>query len=394
MIYVVGIGEDGLRGLSDAARAVIKAADVLAGGDRHLNLVPNFKGPRLGWSQGIDAGIEAIATDTDAQQNVIVLASGDPLYFGVAKNLVARFGIEQVKVLPAPGAVSLACAAMGWSQPDVQVVTLHGRPLESLNLYLAPGVRVVALTHDGNTPAQVAALLVERGFGPSRMTVLERLGGTHEHRIEGRADTWAHPHCAPLNTLALELKATAKAVPLTRLAGLPDDAYLHDGQLTKRHVRAITLSSLAPLPGQTLWDLGAGAGSISIEWMRADPSCTAHAVERDGVRAERLAANAARLGVPRLKVLVMDSLGALDTLDGSPDAIFVGGGVAAPGLLDTAWAHLKGGGRLVANAVTDPSRDALNTFQIKHGGELTTITVEGKAPITQYLGVKPVETHS
>lgn len=394
MIFVVGIGEDGLDGLGTAAKALIEGADVLAGGARHLNLIGEFKGPRVDWSQGMDLGIDAIAGHMSADKNVVVLASGDPLYFGVAKNLIARFGVGQVTVLPAPGAVSLACAAMGWSQPDVRVVTLHGRPLGSLNLYLAPGVRVVALTHDGTTPALVAELLKAQGYGPSRMTVLEHLGGPRERRVEGQAATWDHPTCAALNTLALELEADASAQPLSRLAGLPDDAYFHDGQLTKRHVRAITLSSLSPLPGQSLWDLGAGAGSISIEWMRTDPSCTANAVERDPARAERTSANAARLGVPRLAVHVLENLDALKTLDGTPDAIFIGGGVSEPGLLEKAWARLSPGGRLVANAVTEKSREALGIFNTQHGGTLTGIQVEGKAPITQYLGVKPAEKNS
>lgn len=388
MIFVVGIGEDGLDGLGPKARAQIEGADVLAGGERHLNLIAGFTGPRVDWCQGIDA----IAVHVAAGKKVVVLASGDPLYFGVAKNLIQRFGADLVTVLPTSGAVSLACAAMGWSQPDVRVVTLHGRPLESLNLYLAPGVRVVALTHDGDTPAQVVALLKSQGFGPSRMTVLEHLGGAKARRIDDTAEAWDQPACAALNTLALDLKADATARPFSRVAGLPDDAFLHDGQLTKRHVRAVTLSSLSPLPGQTLWDLGAGAGSISIEWMRADASCAATAVERDPVRADRIRANAARLGVPRLSVHVSDSLDALNALDGTPDAVFVGGGVSAPGLLPAAWARLVPGGRLVANAVTDKSRDALTIFQTQHGGTLTVITVEGKAPITQYLGIKPVET--
>jgi len=389
VIVVVGIGEDGLDGLGTRARDAIAGAQVIAGGARHLAMVDDFNGVRIDWGQGIDAGLDAIATHMD--KAVVVLASGDPLYFGVAKNLFSRFGHDAVRVLPAPGAVSLACAAMGWSQPAVQVVTVHGRPLQSLNLYLSPGARLVVLPQDGDTPAEVAALLTTRGFGDSRMTVLEHLGGAREQRLSGTADAWTHGPCAALNTLAIELIADANARPLTRLAGLPDDAYAHDGQLTKRQVRAVTLSSLAPLPGQTLWDLGAGAGSISIEWMRADVSCRAVAVERDPVRAKRIEANADTLGVPRLQVHVGDSFQALGTLQGEPDAIFIGGGVCAPGLLDAAWAKLKPGGRLVANAVTDASAQALSDFQNQHGGERFTIAVEGKAPITHYAGVKPQE---
>jgi len=391
MILVLGLGEDGVAGLNETARNLLKTADVLVGGTRHHALVPEFTGTRLDWSQGIDAGIDAIASHRETSATLVVIASGDPLYYGVGKALIARFGASHVKIIPAPGAVSLACAAMGWSQPHIQVVSLHGRPLENLNLYVTPGARIIALTQNGETPARVAALLTEQGFGPSRMTVLERLGGAHEHRLTGLAQAWPHPPGAALNTLALELTAEAAAKPYSRLAGLPDEAYQHDGQLTKRHMRAITLSSLAPLPGQTLWDLGAGAGSISIEWLRAHASNHAVAVERDPVRAERIHANAARLGVGRLHIEVADNLQALQTLQGSPQAIFIGGGVRTPTLLETAWAHLKPDGRLVANAVLDQSRAVLEGFQKEHGGTLTTITIEDKTPIHHYVGFKSEE---
>lgn len=395
-ITVVGIGEDGLDGLAPGIRAIVERAEVLAGGARHLALAPDFSGARVDWSGGIDAGLDAIAQHVDAGRTVVVLASGDPLYFGIGKNVMARFGADRVRILPHPGAVSLTCAALGWSQPDVQVVTIHGRPLDSLRLYLTPGRRLVMLSQDADSPAHVARLLTDAGYGPSRLHVLERLGGADERRLDGLAEAWPHAPGADLNTIAVELVSDGSARPLTRLAGLPDDAYDHDGQLTKRHVRAVTLSSLAPLPGETLWDLGAGAGSISIEWLRAHESCRAVAVERDPVRAARIRANAANLGVPRLEVCEGDSaemLDALNTLHGAPHAIFIGGGVSAPGLLQAAWCILKPGGRLVANAVTEASREALAAMREAHGGTLTTITVEGKAPIVQYLSVKQ-EDHS
>ncbi|MCR4378541.1 MAG: precorrin-6y C5,15-methyltransferase (decarboxylating) subunit CbiE [Rhodospirillales bacterium] len=391
MIVIVGMGEDGLEGLSRQARQAIAEAQVLAGGARHFSFVPNFTGTRVDWSQGIEAGLDAIARHVKAGQSVTILASGDPLYFGVAKNVIERFGADAVRVLPVPGAVSLTCAAMGWSQPDVQVLTVHGRPLECVHLYLTPGARLVVLSEDGDTPAQMATLLTAQGFGLSRITVLERLGGAAERRIDGIARAWPPARTADLNTLALELIADADARPLSRLAGLPDNAFEHDGQLTKRAVRAVTLSSLAPLPGETLWDLGAGAGSISIEWMRAHERCRAVAVERDPARAERIATNAARLGVPRLKIRVGDSLEALDGLDGTPDAIFVGGGVSRPGLLEAAWQRLRPGGRLVVNAVTDAGALALEDFQNHHGGEKFVITIEHKAPITHFVSIKPTE---
>lgn len=391
MIFVIGIGEDGFDGLGKRARDVLGNAEVLAGGVRHLDMFSDFSGARVDWSQGIDAGLDDIASYVDAGLQVVVLASGDPLYFGVGKNVTERFGPDVVTVLPAPGAIDLACAAMGWSQPDVQVVTIHGRALESLNLYLTPQQNLVVLTQDGDTPAQVARLLTEQGFGTSKMVVLEHLGGTKERHIEGIANAWNSDRAADLNTLAITLIADLDARPLSRLAGLPDDAFDHDGQITKRAVRAVTLSSLAPLPGELLWDLGAGAGSISIEWMRTHRSCQALAVERDPVRAERIKSNAVMLGVPRLKIHVCDSLDALETSAAAPDAIFIGGGVSAPGLLAKAWDVLKPGGRLVANTVTPESALALKEFEDYRGGEHFVIAVENKAPITHYVGRKPME---
>ncbi len=405
MIALIGIGEDALAGLPPATRSLVEEADVLVGAARHLDLIADFAGPCVDWSAGFDAGFDAIDRHLREGRKVVVLASGDPLYFGVGKSLIARFGHERVRVLPHPSAVSLTCAAMGWAQADVQVVTVHGRSsgrsLENLNLYLHPGARLVVLTRGGESPAHIAKLLVEQGYGPSRLVVLEHLGGAREHRVEGEAETWTQAHCAALNMVAVEVIAGARARPLSRLAGLPDDVYEHDGQLTKRAVRAVTLSSLAPLPGETLWDLGAGAGSVAIEWMRTHSSCMAVAVERDAVRGARIERNAARLGVVRLKVEVLEVMDALKSsafLSDRPDAIFVGGGVAIPGLLEAAWGCLKPGGRLVANAVTKQSAAALELMQQDHGGDLIIIGIENKnieknlfeqkRPITQYIAHK------
>ena len=402
LITVIGIGEDGLDGLSPTARALVDGAEVLIGGERHLDKAPDVQAERLDWSAGFVATLDQI--EARIGQRIVVLASGDPLHFGVGATLIRRFGAERVFVLPAPGAVSLACAHMGWSVPDIQVVTIHGRPIESLNLHLAPNARLVVLARDGDSPAEVAQLLTAKGFGSSRLTVLEHLGGALEQRLEGVAEAWSADTCTDLCTLAIECIAGSDARPLSRLAGLPDDAFEHDGQLTKREVRAVTLARLAPFPGEVLWDVGAGAGSIGIEWMRANRSNRAVAIERDPGRAARIARNAHALGVPYLKVEQADALAALNSLEGEPDAVFVGGGVGAPGLLDAAWTRLKPGGRLVANAVTVEGAAELAKMKQEHGGDLIQISVSREdnkinsltlfqpmRTVTQYLAIKPVE---
>ncbi|MBF0250911.1 MAG: precorrin-6y C5,15-methyltransferase (decarboxylating) subunit CbiE [Alphaproteobacteria bacterium] len=401
-ITVVGIGEDGLDGLSPAARALVDGAEVLVGGGRHLAKVPDHAAKRLDWSGGFGAGLDLIRAR--AGRRIVVLASGDPLYFGVGATLIRHFGAASVLVVPAPGSVSLACARLGWSIPDVAVVTIHGRPKESLIPHLAPGVRVVALSQDGDSPAEVARLLTEAGFGPSAMAVLEHLGGAKEHRVDGVAGAWDAPRCADLNIIAIDCALAPGARALTRRAGLPDDAFEHDGQITKREIRALTLSSLAPLPGQTLWDLGAGSGSVAIEWMRAHRSNRAVAVERDADRAARIARNAARLGVPGLEIETRDILDALHRLDGAPDAVFVGGAVGWAGVLAGAWDRLVPGGRMAANAVTAEGAAALTDMHRNHGGELIRIQLdrsvnkdndmtvfESAHPLTHWTAQKPAE---
>jgi len=382
-ILVIGIGEDGLAGLDDFARLKIKTADVLVGGLRHLNFMPDFAGQILDWSLGIKATLDVL--ENVGEKKIVVLASGDPLYFGVGKNIIEKFGIENVLVIPKPGAVTLTCAAMGWSQPDVQVVTVHGRALENLNLHLAPKVRLCVLSQDGTTPAAVAKLLCNQGYSNSQMTVFEHLGGPRQSQEITKAKDWCKQSSADLNSLAIELVTDQTARPLSRVGGLPDDAFEHDGQLTKRAMRAVTISTLAPLAHEILWDFGGGAGSISIEWMRAHTSCRAVAIERDPVRAKRIERNAHKLGVPKLSVVVADNAQALDQLSGRPQAIFIGGGLSAANFIDRAFAMLSPGGRLVANAVTDKSRDILCELQDRYGGEMMTVSLEGKFPVTQIL---------
>ncbi|MDH5750005.1 MAG: precorrin-6y C5,15-methyltransferase (decarboxylating) subunit CbiE [Rhodospirillales bacterium] len=386
-LAVVGLGEDGLEGLSPYAHFLIETADVLVGGERHLSKVSGGSQEQLAWGKNFDATLDEI--ETRRGKNVTILASGNPMYFGAGSVIARRFGPKEITVIPVPGAFSLAASRMGWSLPDAKTVTIHGRPLESLNLYLAPGQNLLILSRDGGSPQEVAALLTEKGFGQSRITVFEHMGGAEEKRIEGVAESWSYPRCADLNSIAVECIAGPTARPLTRLAGLPDDVFEHDGQLTKREVRAVTLAALAPLPHQTLWDLGAGAGSIAIEWLRSERWTRAVAVEQDSGRVALIARNAANLGVPGLKVVEGDIISVLDELGPAPDAIFVGGGVSDPGLLEACWAKLSFRGRLVVNAVTVEGEHRLLDFQSKHGGELTRISVERAEPVGKLSGFKP-----
>jgi precorrin-6Y C5,15-methyltransferase (decarboxylating) len=395
-IIVVGIGEDGLEGLTPAARTLVERADLLVGGDRHQAFVPETSAPRLTWKDGLDAAMAEM--EKWRGKRVVVLASGDPMCFGAGVTLQRRFGAADLLVLPVPGSLALACARMFWSEPDVELVTLHGRPPDSFRLHVAPGARLIVLSQDGETPARVAAMLHEMGYGPSVVTVLEHMGGPKERRFDGLAEAWNHPRAADLNVVAVDCRPDPDALAHSRVPGLPDEAYVSDGQLTKREVRAITLAALAPLPGQVLWDLGAGSGSIAIEWLRAAPRARAVAVESRADRCAAIALNAARLGVPRLEVVEGTAPEALANLSPRPDAVFVGGGVSRPGLLEAAHAALKPGGRLVANAVTLEAERRLLDFP---GGELRRIEIshpkkvggltawEAKAPVTQLVAVKP-----
>jgi precorrin-6Y C5,15-methyltransferase (decarboxylating) len=403
---VIGIGEDGLDGLDPESRALIGSADLLVGGERHQAMVPDATAPRLTWIKGLKETIDEIAAWRG--RRVVVLATGDPMWFGGGANLARRFRPEDMRVLSHPGAFSLAAARMCWSLADVETLTVHGRPLASLHLSIQPGARLLILSRDGDSPGQVAALLTGRGFGPSRITVLEHLGGQREARFDGIAETWQHPRAADLNTLAVECRPGPSARLLPPVPGLPDDVFESDGQLTKREVRAASIAALAPMPGQVLWDVGAGSGSIAIEWLRAVPryriadagEARAFAIEAEQHRCAMIARNAEALGVPQLAVVHGRAPEALADLP-QPDRIFLGGGLANGGLIERLWQALPSGGRLVANAVTLEGIDRLIRFRQEAGGALTRLAVARAEPVgphqafralmevTQYAGTKP-----
>lgn len=384
-VTVVGIGADGWSGLGAAGREALRGAEVVLGGPRQLGLLPaECTAERVPWPSPLRPAVPALMARY-AGRRVAVLASGDPMFFGIGRTLAEVLGHQELRVLPHPSSASYACARLGWALEETEVVSLVGRPPATLARALYPGRRLLVLSAGARTPAEVAALLRDRGYGGSRMRVLEQLGGERERRLDGTAADWPHPPGDPLNLVAVECAADPGAPRLSTVPGLPDDAYEHDGQLTKRHVRAATLAALAPRPGELLWDVGGGSGSIAVEWLRAHRTCRAVTVERDAARAERIGRNAEALGVPGLRVVTGAAPAALAGLP-APDAVFIGGGLTAPGLLDACWAALPGGGRLVANTVTLESEALLADRYRRHGGELVRIAVAHATPVGGFTG--------
>lgn len=373
-LSILGLGEEGVAGLPPLSRGLIEGAEIVFGGKRHLELAASLiRGEARPWPSPFDVSGVLAARG----RRVAVLASGDPMLHGVGATLLRRMKPEEALVVPAPSAFSLAASRLGWPLEGVVTLSLHGRPIELLRPHLHPGVRILALTSDEHGPAAIAALLRD-GFAGTRVTVLEALGGPCE-----RIRTELGPDIAPLNLVALEVVASPGARILTRAAGLPDAYFEHDGQLTKREIRAVTLSALAPKRGALLWDIGAGAGSIGIEWMLADPSMRAVAVEARADRAARIRRNALALGVPGLTLIEGEAPAALAGLE-APDAIFLGGG--AGDALDAALTALKPGGRFVANAVTLETEALMLARHAADGGELVRLAVSRAEPVGGLTG--------
>lgn len=359
-IVVVGIGEEGLDGLGENARRRIAEAEVLVGGRRHLGLVPESRAERVLWRSPLADTFAEI--EARAHRQIVVLASGDPLWYGVGRSLIARFGREAVEVVPHVSAFQLACARLGWPLEDTLTLSLHGRPLALLLRHLQPGRRLLLLTSDGAAPSAIGRRLVDAGFAASSCHVLAHLGGRHEQAWSGTAEELARsPNFTDLNVVAVHCRADPDSRSLPRIAGLDDDVFLHDGTVTKAEVRAVAVAALLPMPGLLLWDIGAGAGSIAIEWLRCEPTARAIAVELRSDRIASIRANAERLGAPDLEVVEGRAPEVLSNL-ADPDRIFLGGGVAEPGLLDYLAARLRAGGRLVAHAVTIEGEAALLAF--------------------------------
>jgi precorrin-6Y C5,15-methyltransferase (decarboxylating) len=386
-LSIIGIGEDGWDGLNTSARCALEDAELLVGSARQLALVPHQRGERIAWPSPMLPFVDELLA-RERGRAVAVLASGDPMLCGVGAIFAKRLDACELRVIPQVSAFTLACARLAWPSAEVTLVSAVARPLARIVPHLAPGSKMVIFSEDGTTPERLAALLVQHGYGASALHIFEHLGAPRERRIDAVAATYAPERVADLNLVAVTCVADAWTRPLASVPGLPDDAFEHDGQLTKRDVRAASLARLVPLPGALLWDVGAGSGAIGIEWMRVHPSCRAIAFERDPQRAVRIARNAERLGVPGLRIVAGAAPAAFAGIE-TPDAIFIGGGIGGDGLLDACLDALAPNGRLVANVVTVEGEVALARAHAAHGGELTRTALAHAAPIGSMLTWRP-----
>jgi precorrin-6B C5,15-methyltransferase / cobalt-precorrin-6B C5,C15-methyltransferase len=380
MIVVVGIGADGMAGLAPASRAELSRATVVYGSKRQLGLLDDsVSAVRRPWPSPMLPALRTLLADGGG--DVHVVASGDPLLHGVGSVLIRTHGAAAVAVLPHVSSVTLACSRVGWSVQDTEIISLV---TAAPHTAVRRGGQAVVLSRDGTSPAAVARLLTDTGRGESELTVLEQLGGPSELRRSATAREWAErppSHVDALNVMAV------RYLPDQRTFGaLPDDALSHDGQLTKQSIRAVTLAALAPRPGELLWDVGAGSGSIAVEWCRIGRGCTAVAFERDERRRERVTANVTAYGVP-----VEVRGGAPESFDGAaaPSAVFIGGGLTQPAMLDACLQRLPSGGRLVVNTVTAESEVALLQRYSELGGELRRFQHYRAEPVGSFTGWRP-----
>ena len=386
-LHIIGIGEDGMAGLSTEARALVESAEVIIGGDRHHKLSPNVTAERLKWPSPFDAMIDEIRRHKG--RRLVILVTGDPLWYSVGARILRAIPAEEITFHPQLSAFQWASARMGWSLADAETLTVHGRPAEQVIPYLAPCARLLLLTKNEGTPAEIARILTAQGYSESQMTVLGALGGPNETRIVGTAASWA-AEAPAFHLLAIEVLADDDAELIPRGPGLPDDAFAHDGKMTKQEVRAATLAKLWPRRKAILWDIGAGCGSVAIEWMRAARDADAIGLEPNAKRRALAAKNALKLGAPRLKLIDAKAPEGLTGLP-TPDAVFVGGGLSRA-VIATAKAALPRNGRLVANAVTLESEAILIAAHAEHGGDLARIAVSRAEPVGPFRGWRPLMT--
>jgi precorrin-6Y C5,15-methyltransferase (decarboxylating) len=385
-LTIIGIGEDGYDGLSSSAKQAIGRAEIIVGSQRTLAFMPDGSAKQVEWPQPFSAVVDALRAMRG--KTTVVLATGDPMNFGAARKILEFIPINEISIHPHLSAFTLAASKLGWSLPDCDCFTIHGRPAANLETFIQPDAKLLVLTQDAGSIAECATRLSERGFGDSHMTVLENLGGASERVTSFTAATLPTVAWSNLNTLAVHCIAGEKARLWSRVGGLPDDAFIHDGNITKREVRAATLAALAPAPGQVLWDIGAGSGSVAIEWMRSTRGCEAIAIEEKPERCVAIASNADALGAARLKVVQNKAPDGLLGL-AQPHAIFIGGGIDDKDVFETAWGALRVGGNLVANCVTLEGDSRLIGLQKIHGGDLVRMDVSHLTHVGPMRAMRP-----
>ncbi len=379
-LSVIGIHGENIDSIDADAKKSLLAANLVFGPHRLAPLVIPLIGPDrwCRWATPIADSLDRIAT---AQGSVVVMANGNPMLYGIGNTLKRRFPRRKITIWPAPSAFSLACARLGWAQQDSVTISLHNRPHAHLRRVLSPGLRIIALTTNGLDPVAIAALLTAAGYGQSTMHVLENLACIGENHRSAIAREWQPSWpVSDLNVVAIRCVIDRQATPVPLGSGLPDHLFCHDGQLTKRDRRATGLAHLAPLPGHLLWDIGAGCGSMAIEWMRIGHNCRAIAIERDSKRAAIIRANADRFGVPDMTVIHGDAPARLADLE-RPDAVFIGGSVRDRRIWRIVRRRLRPGGRLVANAISRDGQSVLFEQHERHGGHLTLHQTSSLAPL-------------
>lgn len=384
-LTVIGIGEDGIEGLSSKAFDALEQAEIIIGGQRHHQLSPNINAKRLNWPSPFDAMIDEIKSHKG--KRIVILVTGDPLWYSVGARLLKAIPPQEVTFFPQLSAFQWMSARMGWSLADVETVTVHGRADSQILPHMAPGVRMLVLSQNADTPAALAKMLCDRGFGASRISALAALGGNREQRFDGIAETWQHD-VPDFHSLAIECIASEHAQWYPRTGGLPDSAFVSDGQITKQDVRAATIAKLAPYPDAILWDIGAGCGSVSVEWMRATRGAMAIAVEAKAERVQMIRRNRVLLGAEKMMIVEGCAPDCVQDLQ-QPDAVFIGGGLGSDGVFEAAWAALRPGGRLVANVVTLESEAQLVELHGKHGGDLVRLSVQKAESVGPYRGWRP-----
>lgn len=389
-ITIVGMGDDGMTGLTPEAWAAVEQAAVLVGGKRHLDYLHEDERPRLPWSSPLEDSLAQL--DDYQTDKICILASGDPNWYGIAKHAIAKFGNENVTIIPSVSSFSLAASRLGWGLQDVITTSVHGRPLMALSKHFSPGNQILTLTKDGETPAQIAAMLAQSGFAKSEIAVFCNLGGDNEAFLLTTVDQFPQDRLPDLNIVAIEVQPEPGVISLPLTPGLLDQAFQSDGQLTKREVRAMTLAALEPFRGHTLWDIGAGNGSVAVEWLRAAEKTQAFAFEKDEARIENMKTNAQKLGAPDLQIIqgsFPQSLLSSDAIP-DPDAVFIGGGITQLIDFSMIWDRLKPGGRMVANVVTAEGESIVQALQTEFGGDMIRIAISRLEPVGDLSGWKPL----